>query len=96
MGLFSKKNLAMAKKFADKNADKVKGLAEKNAGKIAQGVDKATDAVNRKTGGKYADKLKKVDDAAQKFAEDSGHPVGDKTATAAEQSEPKPSDDQPN
>ena len=75
MGLFSKKNLAMAKRLAGKNADKVKGLAEKNADKIAQGVDKATDTVNSKTGGKYADKLKKVDEAAKKFARDSGHPV---------------------
>lgn len=57
MGLFSKRNL-----------DKAKRLAEKNAAKIAQGVDKATDAVNKKTGGKYADKLEKVDQAAHKFA----------------------------
>lgn len=64
MGLLSKKYLGKAKQ-----------LAEKNAGKIAQGVDKATDKVNAKTGGKYADKLKKVDDAAKKFAADSGHPV---------------------
>ena len=57
MGLFSKKNI-----------DKAKELAEKNAAKIAQGVDRATDAVNKKTGGKYADKLEKVDQAAHKFA----------------------------
>lgn len=57
MGLFSKKNL-----------DKAKQLAEKNASKIASGVDKATDAVNKKTGGKYADKLQKVDEAAHKYA----------------------------
>lgn len=57
MGLFSKKNL-----------DKAKQLAEKNAAKIASGVDKATDTVNKKTGGKYADKLQKVDEAAQKYA----------------------------
>ena len=57
MGLFSKKNI-----------DKAKELAEKNAAKIAEGVDKATDAVNKKTKGKYADKLEKVDQAAHKFA----------------------------
>jgi hypothetical protein len=57
MGLFSKRNI-----------DKAKRLAEKNAAKIAEGVDKATDAVNKKTGGKYADKLEKVDQAAHKFA----------------------------
>ena len=57
MGLFSKKNI-----------DKAKELAEKNAAKIAQGVDKATDAVNKKTGGKYASHLAKVDETAHKFA----------------------------
>lgn len=57
MGLFSKRNL-----------DKAKALAEKNAAKLAKGVDKATDVVDKKTGGKYSDKLKKVDDAAHKFA----------------------------
>lgn len=65
MGLFSKKNI-----------DKAKELAEKNAAKIAQGVDKATDAVNKKTGGKYASHLSKVDETAQKFAKQ-----GDKTGT---------------
>ena len=60
MGLLNKKNIA-----------KVKSLAEKNAEKIASGVNKATDAVDKKTGGKYADKLKKVDDAAKKFADKS-------------------------
>lgn len=63
MGLFSKRNI-----------DKAKRLAEKNAAKIAEGVDKATDAVNKKTGGKYADKLEKVDQAAQKFAGSSATP----------------------
>jgi len=57
MGLLNKKNIAMAKKFADKNKDK-----------IAAGVKKATDTIDDKTGGKHADKLKKIDDAAQKYA----------------------------
>ena len=57
MGLLSKKNI-----------DKAKALAEKNKDKIASSVHKATDAIDKKTGGKHADKLKKVDDAAQKFA----------------------------
>ena len=46
-----------AKKFANDNKDKVSG-----------GVDKATDAVDAKTGGKHTDKLDKVDDAAAKYA----------------------------
>ena len=48
--------------------DKVKNLANKNKDKIAQGVDKATDVVDSKTGGKHTDKLNKVDDAAAKYA----------------------------
>jgi hypothetical protein len=69
MGLFSKKNI-----------DKAKSLAKKNADKIAGGVDKATDAIDKKTGGKHHDKLKKVDDAAAKFA---GKEPGDRAATDA-------------
>ena len=49
-----------------------KQFAMKNKEKIAAGVDKATDAIDKKTGGKHADKLKKVDEAAAKF---SGKPV---------------------
>lgn len=48
--------------------DKAKDLAEDNADKIADGVDKATDVVDDKTGGKFTDHLEKVDDAAEKFA----------------------------
>ncbi|NNE12066.1 MAG: antitoxin [Ilumatobacter sp.] len=48
--------------------DKAKGLANKNKDKIADGVDKATDAVDAKTGGKHSDHLQKVDDAAAKYA----------------------------
>lgn len=57
MGLLNKRTLT-----------KAKALAEKNKEKIASGVNKATDAIDKKTGGKHADKLKKLDDAAAKFA----------------------------
>lgn len=57
MGLLNKKNIA-----------KAKALAEKNKDKIAAGVNKATDKIDQKTGGKHTDKLKKLDDAAKKFA----------------------------
>lgn len=50
MGLFSR-----AKKAAKEHGDKV-----------ADGVDKATDAVDDKTGGKFTEKLDKVDDLAEK------------------------------
>lgn len=48
--------------------DKIKDLANKNKDKVADGVDKATDVVDDKTGGKHTDKLDQVDDAAEKFA----------------------------
>ncbi len=54
-----------------------KKFAMKNKEKIAAGVDKASDMVDKKTHGKYHDKLEKVDAAAAKFG---GKP---KEATAA-------------
>lgn len=48
--------------------DKVKDLANKNKDKVADGVDKATDVIDDKTGGKHTEHLDKVDDAAEKFA----------------------------
>ena len=57
MGLLNKKTI-----------DKAKSLAYRNKDKIADGVAKATDKIDAKTGGKHADKLKKLDDAASKFA----------------------------
>ena len=59
MGLFSKKNI-----------DKAKDMALKNKEKISSSVTKATDTIDKKTGGKYTDHLKKVDDAAKKFGGD--------------------------
>lgn len=44
--------------------DKVKKTLSGNADKVAEGVDKATDVVDDKTGGKYTDKLDKVDEKA--------------------------------
>ncbi|MFK7918609.1 MAG: antitoxin [Ilumatobacter sp.] len=51
--------------------DKAKDLAKKNKDKVADGVDKATDVIDEKTGGKHSEHLDKVDDAAEKFAGDS-------------------------
>ena len=48
--------------------DKAKNLANKNKDKIADGVDKATDVIDTRTGGVHTDKLQKADDAADKFA----------------------------
>ncbi len=48
--------------------DKVKKFATGNKDKVSQGVDKGTDTVDSKTGGKHTDHLNKVDDAAAKYA----------------------------
>lgn len=67
MGLLNKRNIT-----------KAKALAEKNKEKIASSVNKATDAIDKKTGGKHTDKLKKIDDAAKKYAGDD-RPAGTTT-----------------
>ena len=50
-----------------KIAGKAKVVAEKSGDKIASGVDKATDKIDKKTGGKYHDKLEKVDKLTSKL-----------------------------
>jgi hypothetical protein len=50
-----------------KLAKKAKGIVDKQGDKIAKGVDKATDMVDKKTKGKYSDKLDKIDAAAEKL-----------------------------
>ena len=69
-----------------------KKFAMKNKEKIAAGVDKASDAVDKKTHGKYHDKLEKVDAAAAKFG---GKPTDATTAAgdapAEEAATPEPS-----
>ena len=59
-----------------------KNFALKNKDKVAAGVEKATDAIDKKTGGKHTDKLRKLDEAAAKFA---GKPV---PATATPEANP--------
>ena len=51
---------------------KVKDVAESQGDKIADGVDKATDMIDDKTGGKFTDQLEKVDDMADKLRDDEG------------------------
>ncbi|MFC6881094.1 antitoxin [Actinomadura yumaensis] len=47
--------------------DKVKEMLGQNAGKARQGVEKAGDMADRKTGGKYSDKIDKAQDQAGKY-----------------------------
>jgi hypothetical protein len=69
-----------------KIAGKAKVVAEKSGDKIASGVDKATDKLDKKTGGKYHDKLEKVDNLASKLDKnkDAGAAATDVTDPAAE------------
>ena len=46
--------------------DKVKNLLVKNADKVDTAIDKAGDIVDKKTQGKYASHVDKVQDAAKK------------------------------
>jgi hypothetical protein len=46
--------------------DKVKGLLGQHSDKAEKGIDKAGDMIDRKTGGKYSDKI----DSAQEKAKD--------------------------
>lgn len=58
------------KRLASKqNIDKAKGLAAKNADKITDSVGKATDAIDKRTGGKHRDKLDKVEDTVARNLE---------------------------
>ena len=61
-----------------------KKFAMKNKEKIATGVDKATDAIDKKTHGKYHDKLEKADEAAAKFAGKPKDAAVPETADAAD------------
>jgi len=67
-----------------------KKFAMKNKEKIATGVDKATDAIDKKTHGKYHDKLEKVDGATAKFA---GKPKDAAAAATATDEDASPADD---
>ena len=55
--------------------DKAKDLLSKNADKVDTVIDKAGDLVDKKTQGKYASTVDKVQDAAKKaLADQSGQP----------------------
>jgi hypothetical protein len=52
--------------------DKAKQLADQHADKVEDAIDKAADAVDEKTGGKYAEHIDKGADAAKGFVGDEG------------------------
>ncbi|KWX60228.1 antitoxin [Mycobacterium sp. NAZ190054] len=55
--------------------DKAKNLLSKNADKVDTVIDKAGDLVDKKTQGKYASTVDKVQDAAKKAVADNAGPV---------------------
>jgi len=65
MGLFD----SVKKLATPQNIRKAKDLAAKNADKISGAVDKATTTIDQKTGGKYSDKLDKVNAAVDENLE---------------------------
>jgi hypothetical protein len=54
--------------------DKVKDLVSKNADKVDTAIDKAGDIVDKKTQGKYAQHVDKVQDAAKKAVDGTQQP----------------------
>lgn len=62
--------------------DKAKDLAQDNADKLDGVIDKAADAVDEKTGGKYSDKIDQAVDAIQSPA-DAGAPPEESSSRPA-------------
>ncbi len=56
--------------------DKAKDLLGKNADKVDTAITKAGDLVDKKTQGKYASTIDKVQDAAKKAVQDNANPGG--------------------
>ena len=52
------------------NLNRIRGVAARQGDKIAAGVDKATNVIDNKTGGKLTGKLEKVDNLADKLRKD--------------------------
>ncbi len=48
--------------------DKVKGFLSQHAGQVDKAIDKAGDLADKRTGGKYADKIDKAQEQAKKAA----------------------------
>lgn len=78
-----------------KIAGKAKVVAEKSGDKIASGVDKATDKIDKKTGGKYHDKLEKVDKLASKLDKTEAGAADDTAAPDAAAAPESAADDTP-
>jgi hypothetical protein len=56
--------------------DKLKTVLAKNADKVDTAIDKAGDLVDKKTQGKYAQHVNKVQDAAKKAVDNNSNQTG--------------------
>lgn len=63
--------------------DKVKNLLSTNADKVDTAIEKAGDIVDKKTQGKYAQHVDKVQDAAKKAVQDNAAGTQSKTPPPA-------------
>lgn len=54
----------------DDITDKAKDLAADHKDKVKEGIDKAGDAVDEKTGGKYSEQVEKGEEAAKDYVDD--------------------------
>ncbi|KQY08630.1 hypothetical protein ASD37_30475 [Mycobacterium sp. Root135] len=71
--------------------DKLKDLASKNADKVDVAIEKAGDLVDKKTQGKYAGQVDKVQEAAKKAARDNaGRPPAGQQPPATPPPAPQP------
>jgi hypothetical protein len=66
--------------------DKVKGLVAKNADKVDTAIEKAGDIVDKKTQGKYAQHVDKVQDAAKKAVDSTAPTPGPDPVPPTQQS----------
>jgi hypothetical protein len=87
--------LDKVKKTVGGSAEKAKDLAAKNSDKITGAVDKATDFVDKKTKGKYSEKLQKVDDAAHRAVDKLDGAEDDAAASDAPEAAAQPVEDEP-
>lgn len=57
--------------------DKAKDLVSKNKGQVKDGVGKAADMADEKTGGEHTEHIQKAEDAANKFVDDTAADSGE-------------------
>lgn len=70
--------------------DKLKTVLAKNADKVDTAIDKAGDLVDKKTQGKYAQHVNKVQDAAKKAVDNNANQTGQVPPTQQSGQAPTP------